>query len=1300
MKIRLTVLTILLSCTLAGAAQPHHFYARFTSRDGLPEAYLSSVCQDSFGRIWVGSRDGVFYYTGDDFVPFNNPDYLDGCSLNTSSIMTDAEGCIWVVSSRGTGFYDIHSDRFTILEELQGASVRDIDLTPDGKVWITTSEGILNYTKQSGVLTRVMQSSAYSPFRACVTPGGNLAFTASNSSIYILDTSTGNVRAVSSDKPEASFRYIEYVGGTKVLTSNGLHEICLTDMESGKTETLITSDVILNKAEVQSLLYNQNLYWIGTSYGLLIYDPLTKSLERQFPDEHNISTLGAESVRCLFSDSYGNVWAGTWNGGLRCWMSYEDGFSRFVPHDTPHTLVGNTVRAVCDGPDGSIWLGTEEGHFNRFNLSDQSFDDFTEEADIAFGTAITDITRIGSLLWITSYGDGITVFDPVRGRLFRKYSLPCNECMTIMQASDGNIYAGTMQGLYRLNQSSDTFELVEIVGRPFVHSLIEDKRQRLIIGSYLQGFGIYDLPTSSFRKEQSAQQDAVTSFALDSRGVLWATTDGQGLCKIEFSSDGNSLTIKHFDKQDGMPSNSVSSVTEGRDGKLWVATTSGLVEFDPESDSIIDIYMQADDVVGSHFTFGSNFKSPDGLVYLGTNEGLLVFDPEYFKERFGHSKIRITDINLGSTGGNAIISQLNRSAITSESIRLKFKDAAYISITYSSMLYASPNFETYECTLYGRGFRSNVVTDENHIAYSGLRPGSYRFTVNFENSKDDSTAAGLDIVIVAPWYSSKLAYFIYLLLLGGLAYAILKQRSYKKEKEAQRRLELVEAMKEKDLAHEKMNFFTNIAHEIRTPVSVIQILLDKATAENSFTESQKNDVKAVRLNVDRLKKLCDDLLDFRKMDSGQAHMVFAPEDICAIVRKSINSFESAAKARNLDISSEFCKDTIITSCDADAIESIICNLLSNSIKYSDTRIECKVAEKDGNVVIRVENDGERVPQEESELIFEAFYQSKAQENNGTGLGLTYSRKIATMHNGKLYLDPEITDRNSFVLELPLNYGKENAGAAESAPAASKAEEDITDLPGQKAVVLVVEDNEMMRNLIRDSLVQDYDILTASDGEEALGIVTSRRVDLLVSDIMMPKMDGCELCNAIKEDLSLSHIPVLLLTAAVGVETHIRSLKSGADAYIEKPFKMDILKANISNLFRNRDIRNEQFSSSPLSHFSLSNVSKVELDFINSLHSFILDHISETDLSLDRLAEAMAVSRATLTRKVKTDTGMTVNEFVRICRLKKAAELLAENNYRINEVAYLVGFSSPSYFTLSFQKQFKMLPSEFTKKKTQ
>ena len=1043
MNIRLTVLSFLLSCIVAGAAQPHHFYARYTSRNGLPEAYQSSICQDSFGRIWVSTRDGVYYFTGDDFVPFKNAEYLAACSTNASAIMTDAEGWVWVVSSRGTGYYDIFSDRFTVLEDLQGVSVIDIDLTPDGSVWLTTADGIWKYAKESHSLGRVMESSSYSPFRASVTSDGNLAVTASNNFIYILNTETGNVSAVRSDRDDASFRYIEYVGNSKVLSSNGLHEICLVDTESGHTETLIDASVILNKAEVQSLLYNHGLYWIGTSYGLLIYDPITNTLERQFPDEHSIATLGAESVRCLFSDKNGNVWAGTWSGGLRCCLSYDTGFSRFVSNDTPHTLMGNTVRAVCDSPDGSLWIGTEEGHFNRFNPSDQSFDDFTSEAGIAFGTAITDMTRIGSLIWITSYGDGITSFDPVRCKAVRKYSLPCNECMTIMRASDGNIYAGTMRGLYRLDQASDNFELVDVVGNPFVHSLVEDNRQRLIIGTYLQGYGIYDLPTSSYRKEQAAQQDAVTSLTMDSRGLIWATTDGSGLCRLEFTPDGSSVQVKHYDKEFGMPSNFTSSVTESKDGRLWIATVSGLVEFDPVEEKIIDIYMQADEVIGSHFTFGGNYKSPEGIVFLGTNEGLLMFEPASFKERFGHSVIHITDITLESAGGNAIVSQKDRSPITSESVRIKYKDAAYISLTFSSMDYASPNIETYSCTLVGNGIRNSIVTDENHIAYSGLRPGSYRFTVNFEGSEDFTTGAHLDINIVAPWYRSGIAYILYLILLAGLVYGFFRRKSIQKEKEAQRRLELVEAMKEKDLAHEKMDFFTNIAHEIRTPVSVIQILLDKAASEQKATEGMKDDMKAMRLNVERLKKLCDDLLDFRKMDSGQVHLVSAPEVVCSIVRKSINSFESAAKARNLDIKAEFSKDAIITSCDSDAIESVICNLLSNSIKYSDTSIDCKVSEADGNVIIRVENDGVRVPDEESELIFEAFYQSKNLEKNGTGLGLTYSRKIATLHHGRLYLDTDVKDRNSFVLEIPLNYAQSTAG--DSSGKLSSKEEDIIDL---------------------------------------------------------------------------------------------------------------------------------------------------------------------------------------------------------------------------------------------------------------
>ena len=1301
-KIKQTILTVLLlSCTIANGAQPHHFHARFNSWNGLPEAYLSSVCQDTYGRIWVASKDGVYFYTGEEFVPFTNADYLAHCMPVTQAVHLDADGCVWIVSAMGTGFYDIRSDRFTAIEELQGTVISDIDITADGTVWLTATSGIWKYDKATGSLANMTESTSFTPHMACVVSDGNLAFTARNNNIYLLNTTSGNVKSIRTDRPVASYQQIEYIEDSRLLLSDGIHEVCLADMETGKTESLIDEKVILNKAEVQCLLYEDRLYWIGTTYGLLIYDPRTGTIEKQFPDELNTATLGGESVRCLFSDRYGNVWAGTWNGGLRCWMTYETGFSRYVSDEKPHSLVGNTVRAICDGPDGKLWIGSEEGYLCRFDPEDQTFADFTPYAGVALGTAITDITRIGDFLWITSYGDGITAFDPKAGKAVKKYYLPDNDCMTIMQASDGCIYAGTRQGMYRYNPSSDAFELVDVIGKPFVHNIIEDRGKRLIISTFFQGFGIYDLPSGSYRKVSSSPGEAITSFMLDSRGELWATTDAHGICRIAISDDGNEVDVKHFDKSNGLPSNCTGSITEDIDGLLWVATTMGLVEFDPERERVHEIYMEADNVIGRHFTYGSNYQSPDGLVYLGTNEGLLVFEPEYIRERFGHSVIHITDITLGTAAGYTAVAQKGRSVITSESIRIKQKDASLILLTFSAMNYASPNIETYECSLVKRGFQNHVVTDENHITYTGLMPGSYRFTVNFAEHPDPSTEAGLDIVILAPWYRSNVALCMYLLLLAGLVYSYFKQKSIKEVTEANRRLELLEAQKEKDLAHEKMDFFTNIAHEIRTPVSVLQILLDKTASGHEPSESLTEDRNAMRLNVERLKKLCDDLLDFRKMDSGQMHMIFTTEDVCAIVRKSVNSFETAARARNMDLTYTLSRDSILAVCDADAIESVICNLLSNSIKYAESRIMVGVTDNDGKVVIRVENDGVRVPADEKELIFEAFYQSKSLEKNGTGLGLTYSRKIASLHQGRLFLDTTVQDLNSFVLEIPVR--QTEAEPRSEMPAASRSqipEDETPEAPGQKAVVLVVEDNDTMRDLIRDALSRDYSILTASDGEEALAIVRTSRVDLVVSDIMMPRMDGCELCNAIKEDISLSHIPVLLLTAAVGIETHIRSLKSGADAYIEKPFKMDILKANISNLFRNRDIRNEQFSSSPLSHYQFSSVSKVEQEFMNSLHSFIQDHISETELTIDRLADAMAVSRATLTRKVKANTGQTVNEYVRISRLKKAVDLLTENNYRINEVAYLVGFSSPSYFTLSFQKQFGKLPSEFIKDKTQ
>lgn len=1280
------------------AVQHHPFYSQYYYDEGLPDVAIQCCVQDEFGRIWIGSRgEGVYYYTGSRFIQLKNEDFLASCSQNIITIIKDYDQNIWIGTSDGIGRYDLMSDSFIPLDELKGLRIHDIDVDTEGNVWITTNYGIWRYSREDGLLSLKIQSDDFTPFRACISDNNDLIFTAANNYIYIYDINTESLRQIKARDDDSEFKHIDFVEGSTFLVSNGSNSVCTIDTSNGETFILADSTVI-ETATVNCVLSKNGQYWIGTTFGLVLYDPATGEIERQFPDELNSASLGGEFIYALYQDVDGNMWACTNNGGLRCWMSYDSGFSRFNANDPSNSLEGNTVRAICNDNSDNIWIGSEEGYLCRFDPSKKTFQDFTKVSKIPNGTAITDITLIGSLLWITTSGSGIYVFDPLAGCTVKHYELPSKFCMSVLESSDGNIYAGTKTGLYKHDLSTDTFNKVDVVGEAYVRCILEDKKSCLILGT-TKGVGIYNIRKDTYNINVLETRDNINNLFFDSKDVLWVATDGSGVCRVTENPNGTGYSVQRFDRSNGMPSNRAGGVVEDEDGILWISTTNGLVEFDPDLLSVRKIFMQNDKVLGSKFSFGGDYTSNDKIIYMGASNGMLVFDPQYIKLKFKGAPLHITDIVTGYLDKRISIAQEDRSAITSDNVRIKQKDAQFISISFSGMVYSNPNVEKYVCTLTGPGVKSSLTTTTQMINYTNLRPGTYQFSVNYADSEDTSTMAGIEIIIIAPFLKSKVALSLYLILAIVLIFMLIRNKIMKDRRENERRLELEQAKKEKNLAHDKMDFFTNVAHEIRTPVSVILILLEKFNNSHKVPKEVQEDLQSIQMNAERLKKQCDDLLDFRKVENGQSKMVFIKEDIRLIAEKSVKTFNSAAIQRGVTLLTELPDAPVEAVCDSDAIESILCNLLSNAIKYGSTQAIVTVRDHINEVEVRVNNNGTHINAKEREKIFEAFYRGSSTETGGTGLGLTYSRQIANLHKGKLFVDPDVQDENSFVLILPKKANSPtNPKTEENIEASSGTGFDESIFEGeQKAIVLVVEDNETMRNLIRDELSKTYDILVACNGKEALEKVRNDHVDLVVSDIMMPLMDGCELCDTIKADIQLSHIPVLLLTAAVGVETHIKSLKSGADAYIEKPFKMDILVATISNLFRNRDIRNKQFSSYPLSHINYTSFSKVDQDFMNSLHTYIIDNISDTDLTIDKLSDVMAVSRNTLSRKVKANLGVTVNEYVRICRLKKAVELLTENTYRINEVAYLVGYSSSSYFTKNFQKQFGVLPSEFINK---
>ena len=1291
-----STLIMLLLCTSGQAAKVHNFYTHYGSESGLTDSHIRNCCQDSFGRLWLATSGGVYYYNGVSFTPFSHPAYLENCSKMTFTVTEDNSGRIWIASSTEAGYYNPSSESFTIVTDVEGP-VRDVDADTHGNVWLTSRSGIWRVRPESSRAEKVISNDLAFPNSSTLIKDEEcLLVLSSDGAIYRFDINSSTYSlAIDPERTGQTYNYIADAGNGTVLVSTNSGEIHSIDLQSGTDQFIYKNNNAKEEISTTCLMTNGDEYWIGTSIGVVIINRITGETDDQTSLSTKPYSVAGNTVRCLLKDQSGNVWAGTYNGGLYCWTNYNSNFRRFTSNRLEHPLTGKAIRAICSDKPGSLWLGSEEGKLDHYDIASNKFKDFTSNIGLRFGTIITSIKYWHSTLWVTTYGDGLIQFDPRTGKVVKKYPGPTKRYFCIMPDNDSDLLIGTDTGVYRFNSLTEQFTFIDIVGKHSVLSLTKDKSGRVLAGTYEHGLGIWD-PANGEVSILSAQDNQhglksndINYLYCDSRGCVWVCTEGSGIERLKINDRGEITQADYFNQHTGMPSNNITGVVESfSDGTFWISTTNGLVALDPLHKTIKKVYLQADNVIGSHFIGGSCFLGEENTIYMGTSRGLFSFNAIKMPSQF-ESSIRITDISYSSLKEHE--ETVTKSAITSESIRLKREECDLLSISFSTMVYANPNMETFDCQLRKRGYSDNLTTAENSISYLGLKPGKYTFQVNVHGTE---TSDSITILITPKWYASILARIIYLLLALGATFAVVRHLISEKKRAS----EIENAKSQMQSLHERMDFLTNITHEIRTPVTMMSILMDKIPDSKEVVPVQEEDAKSLKMNMNRLLELCNQILDFRKMENEQLHLMMTDIDICELTRETADTITAVTQAEGIAYSVSIPDSPLVVTGDRKSIEGILINLLTNAVKYCSSRIDLCITSDGSEVTVRVNNDGDRIPEEESEMIFNAFYQIKKTGGYGTGLGLTYSRSLANMNNGKLYFDSRVPDLNSFVFQIPLAGNDLKITYTDTAEAAIDTDETANEeecLSG-RPVILVVEDNADLKNLISDELSKDYDTLTASNGAEALEIVKTRRVDMVISDIMMPVMDGCQLCNAIKTDIDHSHILVVLLTAAIGVENHIRSLKAGADSYIEKPFKIDLLKANIHSLFKNIEIRNEQLAKSPLAQFKGTSSSTVELEFMEKLHSYIDEHISETEMSTERLAEAMSISRKTLISKIKANTGLSVNEYVRASRLKKAAEILAKKQYRINEVAYLVGYSTPSYFTKHFQKQFGVKPSDFVR----
>ena len=1309
----------------AQSVEEHYYFKNLSIRNGLSQNTVNAILQDRKGFMWLGTKDGLNRYDGLSFRKFKH-DAANPRSIGNSfitSLYEDFNGNIWVGTDAGVYIYYPEKEAFEefdcqSLEKTRiERSVSMIAGDKQGRVWIAVeAQGMFCYDTRQKLLRNYPLSEISSNIK-CFTfdSGGTLWLGFYGDGLYYSKDNLATVHPYGS--PEDGKR--EFEGGviTKIVQGNynclyigsvkeGVSELNLT---SGQVRNLLAIDESGESIFCRDLLpYSDNELWIGTESGIYIYNLRTAQFIHLRASLYDSYSLSDNAIYALYKDREEGLWIGSYFGGVDYYPRQYTYFAKYYPKNIANSLHGKRVREFCRADDGTLWIGTEDGGLNHFNPKTKEFHFFEPSAGF---TNIHGLCMDGSHLWVGTFSKGLRVIDTRTGVVLRTYteghtphSLNDNSIFSICRTSAGEIYLGTLFGLLRYNRTQDNFDRIPELNGKFVYDIKEDSYGNLWLATYANGAYCYDVSVRRWKNyvfdaedEKSLPYDKVLSVFEDSYRQIWLTTQGGGFCLFHPDTE----TFTRYGLKDGLPNDVVYQIVEDDDRFLWLTTNNGLVRFDPKTMEM-KVFSTANGLPTNQFNYRSGFKDEAGNIYLGSINGFVAFDPRTFAENRQVPAVAITDfllfnkeVPVGETD-----SPLKSSIMFSDKVVLT-ADQNSFSFRIAALSYQAPRMNKLMYKLEGFDEGWLTIGESPLVTYSNLGYGDYVFKVKASNSDGvwNEQETSLHLSILPPFYLSGWAYCFYVLFFMGCLVCVIfyfKRRNYRKQ---HRQMEMLEQEKEREVYHAKIDFFTNVAHEIRTPLTLIKGPLENIILKKEVDSETKEDLYIMKQNTERLLNLTNQLLDFRKTETRGFRLNFTECDVVAVLRETYLRFTSLAKQKGLDFILELPQECFMADVNQEALTKIISNLLNNGVKYASTYLRISLETDEKVFHIRTFNDGEMIPDTMKEEIFKPFVRLDKEDEvtTGTGIGLALSRSLAELHQGSLMMEKG-EEVNCFCLTLPVNQDSTITLSAENVSQVEENscgwEQEETDTKEKKPMILVVEDNPDMLAFIRKQLTTEYSVLTAMNGIEALAVLDNHYVNLVVSDVMMPQMDGFELCKTIKSDLSYSHIPVVLLTAKTNIQSKIEGLELGADAYIEKPFSVEYLLANISSLIHNREKLRQTFAKSPFVAANTMALTKADEEFIWKLNDIIQANLHNPEFSMEDMADALKMSRSSFYRKIKGVLDLSPNEYLRLERLKQAAQLLKEGKSRVNEICYTVGFNSPSYFSKCFLKQFGVLPKDF------
>ena len=1324
------------------------FFHKLTVEDGLSQNSVLCFAQDRQGYMWIGTSSGLNRFDSRTFKVFKERQNEPGSLSNDYilSLLNDSRDMLWVGTAGGLNVYDNRTGTFAQYMHAEGqpgslSSNRILSLYEDrkGQIWIGTSKGLNLLSNPGGknfekiALATASDDPSGGEIRAIREDfRGDIWVSASNGvyrisrnfrEFIIKKFNIGSAGKLQEDLTCTSIEEDEdrnlwfgtIGGGLFLFDESNSSFIAVANASSDKTR--LPHDYIRRlKADGNRKL------WIGTQEGLSVLDISTRILSSTFQhDPEDKNSLSQNSIYDIFLDRTGNIWTGTYYGGVSMSYAKKTPFKLIQASGKNNGLSNNVVSAIFGYDAKGLWFGSDGGGLNYLDQISGKFSHYKYNVknprSIGSNLVKTIFRDSAGRLWIGTHGGGLNLFDEKSGVFTRfkhakgKNSISSNDVLNMIEDGDGIIWIGTENnGLNSFDWQKQEFSTYHPDSAGSFHlkasqikSMIQDDPGNIWLGTEY-GLFVKQRKSAGFRNYEHKFADGKTypssqmvgSLYLDLRQQIWVGTVTDGVYLIQPGED----KLLHFTTKDGLPSNNIKGMIEDNSGNIWITTDKGLCKCEPGYKNFVAFNVY-DGLPGNDFNPNSFYRHSTGEIYVGGLNGIVHFMPERIEKNNTNSTIVFNALKIGNQVVDAVrFPEVLQTDIShTRGITLNH-DQNDFSIDFRLLNYIKPSKNSYTYKL--EGFDNDWIISTNGSAtYTNLPTGTYRLQVKAANNDGiwAKNIAVMEVRVIPPLWASKGAYFLYCLISACIIYLLIRYFRIR-----------LRYRQEQELQQYKLDFFTNISHEIRTRLTLIATPLETIQNENFPNDGARKKIQNIRKHTQKLATLVSELMDFRKAETGNLQLNCTITNLKLFLSETAQPLGDAAMEKGVRFEISLPQEEVSVHIDKSHFEKVIINLLTNAIKFTGNggSVGISLDVQRNAAIISVWDTGIGISTANVRKLFTNYFQvsNEKSENTGYGIGLALSRSIVELHNGSIEVSSTLKKDNKegytvFRVKLPMQTNlNEPVGVIQTIPLDDVEKTSFADADigkSSKPVLLIVEDNDDLREFMKDSLSTEFDIHESTDGKKGLSMAQELIPTLIISDIMMPEMDGLELCRCLKSDIRTSHIPVILLTAKSTINDQISGLEQNADAYVTKPFILALLISQIWNLINNRKhlqlaLRNRylKLSDTP--------VEEVMKDvFLEEIVSLIEGNLDNAAFSVSVLAKHAAMSQPVLYKKIKALTGMSVNDFIKSIRLKKASGLLLTRKHTIYEVAYMVGFSDRKYFSKEFRKTFGLSPTAFVER---